>query len=155
VPLSARWNARALISTKSPKTTPTQAPSDISSWYHHKFIPGSVFSPVMPTANRSTLSFQLSGIQPECSSPSSTRASSPIYHAVSRHPTSRSTSYEPLRSTFGFNHHTSPDGRAKSRGSIDSDRSRRSILSFPRFWSLAIMLGRPRKFKSANAGLLD
>lgn len=66
----------------------------------------------------------------------------------------RSTDIQP-ESKLEFNLHTSPDGRPKSRGSIDSHRNKRSALSFPSFRGLGVMLGRPRKFKSANAGLLD
>lgn len=158
MPLGARWNARAhYINPWRPKA-PTQLQpklhSDISSWY-------SILSPVMSTANHSTLSFRLSDIQPEYSSPSSTRASSPIHYAFGLHPTPcpsqspRSTSSEPWRSTCDFAIHTSPDRRANRKGSIDSSKNRRSALSFSSFRSLVVMLGRPRKFKSANAGLLD
>lgn len=117
-------------------------------------------SSLMYTANHSTHSFQLPYVQSEYSLSLSACASGPTPHASSRHSTpcpSRNAhmkSYESLRH-FDPVLNTGPDGRSKLKRCTDSAKDRRSVLSFCSLRSLAVLLGKPRTFKSANAGLLD
>ena len=114
---------------------------------------------IMYTANRSTHSLQLPYIQPEYSLPLSTCPSRSIHHTPIRRPTPchsqrpNSTSHESLQSNFDPIPNRGPGGREKSKRCIDSNRTRRSVLSFRSLRSL--LLRRSRAFKSANAGLLD
>ncbi len=124
------------------------------------------FSSLMHTTNHSTHSFQLPYIQSECSLPLSICASRSDHHASSQHPTpcplrnSDTKSHESLWSTsdpilFDPILNAGPDGRSKWKKCTNSNRDRRSVLSFRSLRSLVILLGKPRTFKSANAGLLD
>jgi hypothetical protein len=109
--------------------TPSQL-EPISRSYHRPLIPRSVFSSIMPVAIHHALT------------PSADVLLSALHSA----------SHE---SKVGPGLSTGPDGRRKSRKSVDSNRNRRLALSFPSLRNLASMLGRPRQVKSANAGLLD
>ena len=111
---------------------------------------------LMYTANRSTHSFQLPCIQSEYSLSLLTCASRPTHHASSPHCTQNThmKSYESL-TYFDPVPNTGPDGRSKLKRCRDPVRDRRSVLSFCGLRSLAVFLGKPRTFKSANAGLLD